>query len=177
MCESNFAKVAHSRARPPRFSTVSVRLLTDHCPASFFRAGIAILARKVAMECLAKLEMISARASFAFGPPCWASSRARASFSVPLVFSVTQKPVGPRSTCRPRPVPFECSNFPGPMQRLGISMRRTPSCCVERCTGLAAPDSSWPRPTRDRQTWVLWRAFEFGAVEWLTRMLRGSTVS
>ena len=57
LCECDFAKVAHSRARPPCFFDLFVRLFTAHCPASFFRAGISILARKVTMEFCAILEM------------------------------------------------------------------------------------------------------------------------
>ena len=57
LCKCDFAKVAHSRARPPGFSSSYVRWFTVHRPTSFFRAGFSILARKVTMEGLAILEM------------------------------------------------------------------------------------------------------------------------
>ena len=50
LCECDFAKVAHSRARPPGFLCLFVRWFFVHRPTSFFRAGIAILARKVTMD-------------------------------------------------------------------------------------------------------------------------------
>ena len=83
---------------------------------------------------------------------------------------------GPRSTCRPRPDPFECFNFPGPMQRLGIRVANPVLLCREMYWP-CPPASSWPRPTSDRQTGALWRALEFGVVEWPTRTLGGSTAS
>ena len=61
-------------------------------------------------------------ARFAFGPPCGASSRGPASIFLFPLFSLSHEDqTGPRSTCRPRPDPFECPSFPSPMQRPGTS--------------------------------------------------------
>ena len=88
----------------------------------------------------------SARARFAFGPPCGASSRGRALIFLFPLFSMSHKDqTGPRSTRRPRPDPFECSIFPSPMQRLGTSMRRTRSQRREMYWP-RPPDPSWSSP-------------------------------
>ena len=132
LCECDLANVVHSRARLPCFSSVSVQLFTAHCPASFFRAGIAILARKVTMEFCAILEMTQTARDL----PLWPARMGEFSgtgvdFPVPIVFSVTQRPDGPRSTCRPRPDPFVCFIFPGPM---------------EASPRLFSREMYWPRP-------------------------------
>ena len=83
----------------------------------------------------------SARARFAFGPPCGASSWGRALIFLFPLFSMSHKDqTGPRSTRRPRPAPFECSIFPSPMQRPGTSSRRARS--VSSRDVLASPPRS-----------------------------------
>ena len=61
LCECDFAKVAHSRARPPGFSRSFARWFFVHRPTSFFRAGIAILARKVTMDDMPSWKFLNGR--------------------------------------------------------------------------------------------------------------------
>ena len=149
----DFAKVAHSRARPPSFSTLFFRLFDVHCPASFFRAGIAILARKVTMEFCAILEMTQT-ARDAFDPPCGASSRGPASIFLFPLFSLSHKDqTGPRSTCRPRPTHPNAStsgpwvNVSGPP--ITLRMRGQEANPVLLCLVMywpRPPDSTWSSP-------------------------------
>ena len=157
-------KSPHGRARPPCFSLVSVRLISVHCPASFFRAGIAILARKVTMAFRAKLEMIRARARCAFWPACGRVLGHGRLLQFPTVFTVTQRPDWSAfnvSTAAPAG-PIRMLQFPGPNATSWDFVRQTPSCCVKRCTGLAPqfPPGLAP-PVTGRQGRCAWMALEF----------------
>ena len=173
LCECDSARVAHSRARPPGFLCLFVRWFFVHRPTSFFRAGIAILARKVTMDDMPSWKFLNGRRrdrSASARPAGRVLGDRHVDFSLPM-FSMSQDQTGPRSTCRPRPDPFECSIFPSPMPRPGRNVSCTPVCLFERCTGLAPQIPPGPRPTSERQTGTLLRALEVGAVEWPTRML------
>ena len=82
-CECDLAKVAHTRARPPGFSLLFFRLFDVHCPASFSWAGISILARMRQNAGQSGMDKRPGEICL-FGPPGWASSRARVPFSIPL---------------------------------------------------------------------------------------------
>ena len=174
LCECDFAKVAHSRARPPGFSRSSVQWSYVVRPRQLFQAGIAILARKVTMDDMPSWKFLNGRRrdrSASARPAGRVLGDRHVEFSLPM-FSMSQDQTGPRSTCRPRPDPFECPSFPSPMQRPGTSIVGvTLSVLFERCTGLAPQIPPGPRPTSERQTGTLLRALEVGAVEWPTRML------
>ena len=177
LCECDFAKVAHSRARPLCFSIRFSRLFTVHCPPSFSWAGISILARKVT-TCLANLELIvSARARSAVGPPsCGEFSGTGVVFNPHAWFFLS-----PTKTSRSA---FNVSTAAGPITScfnfpmLQLRGYEGLSCCVERCTGLAPqiPPGLAP-PVTDRQRRRGSRALEFDADEWQTRTLGGSTTS
>ena len=130
LCECDFANVAHSRARPPGFSRSFARWFFVHRPTSFFRAGIAILARKVTMDDMPSWKFLNGRRrdrSASARPAGRVLGDRHVEFSLPM-FSMSQDQTGPRSTCRPRPDPFECLSFPSPMQRPGRHWI-TPSFC------------------------------------------------
>ena len=154
LCECDLAKVVHSRARPPCFSSVFVRLFTAHCPASFFRAGIAILARKVTLEFCAILEMTQTARDLLLARPRGASSRGPASIFLFPLFSLSHKDqTGPRSTCRPRPTHPNAStsgpsvNVSGPP--ITLRMRGQEANPVLLCLVMywpRPPDSTWSSP-------------------------------
>ena len=116
LCECDLARVAHSRARPPVFLISFVRWFFVHRPTSFFRAGIAILARKVTMDDMPSWKFLNGRRrdrSASARPAGRVLGDRHVDFSLPM-FSMSQDQTGPRSTCRPRPDPFECPSFPSP---------------------------------------------------------------
>ena len=130
LCECDFAKVAHSRARPPGFSRSSVQWSYVVRPRQLFQAGIAILARKVTMDDMPSWKFLNGRRrdrSASARPAGRVLGDRHVDFSLPM-FSMSQDQTGPRSTCRPRPDPFECLSFPSPMQRPGRHWI-TPSFC------------------------------------------------
>ena len=95
LCECDSARVAHSRARPPGFLCLFVRWFFVHRPTSFFRAGIAILARKVTMDDMPSWKFLNGRRrdrSASARPAGRVLGDRHVEFSVPLVLHVTQRP-------------------------------------------------------------------------------------
>ena len=160
-CECDLAKVVHSRARPPCFSSVFVRLFTAYCPASFSWAGIAILARKVTLEFCAILEMTQTARDLLLARPAGRVLGDRRRFSCPHGFFCHTK----TRLVRVQRVDRGRTHSNAPSFR--AQWRRHPACLVERCTGLAPQIPPGPCPTSIELTGL-------GAVEgfgsWRRRM-------
>ena len=153
LCKSILPKSCTAGPGRPVFQHCSFDCLMFTAPPAFFRAGIAILARKVTMEFCAILEMTQT-ARDAFDPPCGASSRGPASIFLFPLFSLSHKDqTGPRSTCRPRPThPNALTSGPwvnvsGPP--ITLRMRGQEANPVLLCLVMywpRPPDSTWSSP-------------------------------
>ena len=125
----------------PVFSSVFVRLFTAHCPASFFRAGIAILARKVTLEFCAILEMTQTARDLLLARPAGRVLGDRRRLSCPHCFLCHTK----TRLVRVQRVDRGRTDSNAPSSR--AQWRRHPACLVERCTGLAPQIPPGPCPT------------------------------
>ena len=172
----DFAKVAHDRARPPGFSILFFRLFDVHCPASFSWAGISILARMRQNAGQSGMDKRPGEICL-FGPPGWASSRARVPFSIPLDSFCLMKtrPVRVQRVDRGRAHStvvntWASCNASGPHEANPVMF-----CSVMYWP--RPPDSTWSSPHQTNRQGRCGGLLEFVAVEWPTRTLCGSPAS
>ena len=172
LCECDFAKVAHSRARPPGFSRSSVQWSYVVRPRQLFQAGIAILARKVTMDDMPSWNFSTAAGAIDMLRPALRgafSGTGTSSFQFPS-FSMSHKDqtfafnastaAGP-IRIRQRPSPTQRPGRTGELPRLSVAMLYRP----------CPPVPSWSSPHQWTTDRGVVEGLESGPIEWPTRTL------